>query len=237
MDKYIETILEILILIASFILFFSIVSNILPKLFLKITYSLDDCLGRGIKKFTFPEGRAVLYEPHPRYRKFINKYSLFTNEGYKYLKCLVDKKVKHVKLNVVMFDNRGNVLDFIKISDYPNGNSETESILLHHNTSYVSLQVDQVNDTNVYNTSFQKCSLKNIITYSVLVATAFFIELLVIIDLLTSIFAFFNLQGINFTTPIYNVVFYSLIVGLIAFIRTVRCAKKNDIKVVNNERK
>ena len=56
MERIIKIILLITIMMASITLFFVLLKVILPKLFLKIEYSVENCLGRGVKKYTYPNG-------------------------------------------------------------------------------------------------------------------------------------------------------------------------------------
>ena len=237
MERIIKIILLITIMMASITLFFVLLKVILPKLFLKIEYSVENCLGRGVKKYTYPNGRAVLYEPHPKYRKFVNKYMLFTSDGYKYLKCCLDKGVKNIKLSVVMFDNRGRALDSIVVTCEMQDGLETQAILLHQSTSYVSLQVDNVNNVNLENDTVKRCSLKNVILYSIFVALTFFAGIAVFNILSEDILNYFNVTFLNFEMTFGSVFGWSLLVAILIFIRTIKSAKKRDIKVVKNARK
>ena len=58
-----------------------LLSDVFPKCFLKTRYAYSSSMGRGLKKFVFPNGRGVLYEPHPHIRKYVNKYLLFATDG------------------------------------------------------------------------------------------------------------------------------------------------------------
>jgi len=120
-------------------------SNILPKLFLRLHFDLSESLGRGLKKFTYPEGRAVVYEPHPSIRKYVRRYALYTAGGFKYLKMKLDRDVKSLGAVVVMFDNKNRQIDTLSLNGSSLYGEESPAVLLHHRTSYVSLTVISVN--------------------------------------------------------------------------------------------
>ena len=238
MDELILTILNATCVIASFTVFFAMLKVVLPKLFLKIKYSVNDLLGRGIKKLTYKDGRAVLYEPHPKFRKFINKYLLFTNEGYKYLICKVDQKVRYIRFNVVMFDNKHNAIDSISVSAYVNGSFETEPVLLHHNTSYVSISVDCVNNNEIYNENLQSIKLFNIALYSISVMILFFIELMFLSNnVLSQIFLYFKIENIDVSMSLLSGISWSVLIGIFTFIIALIKVRNKGIKVVKNARR
>lgn len=127
--------------------FACLVGCVIPRCFLKTRYSYKEGLGRGLKKYTFPEGRGVLYEPHPSIRKYIPKYLLFTAEGYKYLKISFDAGVELISYTAVMLNNKDRVLGVLDIDEVPK-NREGSCVLLHPDTSYVSLFLRSVDGKN-----------------------------------------------------------------------------------------
>ena len=73
------------------------------------------------------------------------RYLLFTNNGYKYLKCRLDKGVKAIDYTVVMFNNRNKVIDVLDVKTKKISGGETEELLIHGDTSYVDVSVREVN--------------------------------------------------------------------------------------------
>ena len=127
--------------------FACVAGSILPMIFLRTRYSYGEGLGRGLKKYTYPDGRGVLYEPHPSIRKYIHKFLLFTREGYKYLKLSFDEGVGVIYYSVVMLNNRDKVVGVLDVDEKPMG-AESASILLHPDTSYVSVILRSVDGKN-----------------------------------------------------------------------------------------
>jgi hypothetical protein len=118
--------------------------HLLPKIFLGFRHTATQDLGRGIKKYTYEQGRAILYEPHPSVRKFIPQYLLYTKEGYKYLLCRTDAAVRSISYTLTMLDRKGRVLDVLVVKE--NSHSlPPRPLLLHADTSYVALSIREAN--------------------------------------------------------------------------------------------
>jgi hypothetical protein len=129
------------------VLYVLAVGYIYPKTLLKLGFYTSLSTDRGIKTFTFPEGRAVVYEPHPVYRKYIDQYMLFVEGGYKYVKCHVFPEVSLLSYDVYMFDSANKVIDVIRITERIDRSDMGANILLHENTSYVKIILKKVNNT------------------------------------------------------------------------------------------
>lgn len=151
MEKIVDSISETLLLVASLVIFIFLVKSILPRITLRVNYSYEKWLGRGIKKFRYPEGRAVVYEPHPAFRKYINKYVLFTSDGYKYLKCKLDAGVKTLDYGVIMFNSNNKMIDVIEVKERVGDLSESGRLSLHGDTSYVVIDLERVNGKEIGN--------------------------------------------------------------------------------------
>ena len=144
MEKIIEITFLAILYVLSFGVSMWLIANHIPKHVMKIGYSVSDKLGRGLKKIVYPDGRAVVYEPHPAVRKYVNKYLLFTMDGYKYLQSKVGAGVKSYTASIVVFDNRNRVIDNFDISEVV-GSSLTHPVRLHHKTSHVAYVLTSVN--------------------------------------------------------------------------------------------
>lgn len=144
MEKIIEIIFLSILYLMFLIAYIGVISDILPKHLLRITYDTGDKLGRGLKKMVYPDGRAVVYEPHPSVRKYISKYLLFTMDGYKYLQSKIEDGVRSYTADIVCFDNRNRVIDVLEIHESA-GTPDGNSARLHHKTSYVAYILTSVN--------------------------------------------------------------------------------------------
>ena len=72
---------------ASISVYVFLVSRVLPDLLLKPLYDDSKDGDRGLRRYTFEGGRAILYEPSALYRKYLNQYILSANGNEKYIKC------------------------------------------------------------------------------------------------------------------------------------------------------
>ena len=213
-----------------------LISDVLPRCFLRIRYSYIPSLGRGLKKYKFPNGRGILYEPHPSMRKYVNKYLLFVSDGYKYLKCCFDECVGEIKYSVAMIDNKDKVIDVISVEEQTRYTGGSETVLLHPDTSYVALVLDSVNGIE-NERLFSYAKLSGVIMYF----------LSVVAITLTAMFAFktmaeqivydsFNIVLTNNSSPLYFIPF-SLMVGAFAVAMFLISAARKGIRVISGEGK
>ena len=121
------------------------IRKVLPRYVLKRRYFINKHLGRGLKKYTSEDGRAVVYEPHPHVRKYIKKYALVARGGHKYLECSIDRAVKRISYTVIMLNNKDKVLDVVEVNDITAKMTVSHPVYLHEDTSYVALIVQSVN--------------------------------------------------------------------------------------------
>jgi hypothetical protein len=117
-----------------------------PRLIMRPTCDAASISDRGLKKYTYEDGRGVLYEPEIAARKYIKQYLLFTKDGAKYIKCYVGEHVRHVKYDVLVFDNKNKLIDVIAVNEVVRGSSMTKSLALPASTSYVSLILRSADD-------------------------------------------------------------------------------------------
>ena len=177
MEQIIYSILLLVLLILELILFFILMVTVFPKL-LKVRCSVRKPSDRGLKKYLYPSGRGIAYEPHPSFRKYIHRYILFTNDGYKYVKCKLDESIERLNYSVVMFNRRNKVIDVIDVAEKNCLRGETQAVLLHPDTSYVAIVPDSVNDLNFDHKPLQECRVWRLSLYSLCVATLSFAQML-----------------------------------------------------------
>ena len=123
----------------SLVLYAFLMRRVLPRSVLRIRHDLYEDPGRGLARYTFEDGRAVLYEPRPHLRKYVPQYLLIVKGGYKHLVCRINESIELLTYSVVMFNNRNRILDVLDVEETTNGGSETAPLLLHGDTSYVAL--------------------------------------------------------------------------------------------------
>lgn len=237
MNAVFEPIALVVMLFAAITIYAVIMKNLFPTLFLKVRYSVGGDFGRGLKRFKSQNGRAVLYEPGPSIRKYIHSYALYTNGGYKYLRCKLDERIRTVSYAVVMYNNKNRVIDSIEISERIGDTPSTKDLLLHQNTSYVALILRSVNEQEITSRKYMHYRVFDLVLYYVFVSLfsfgfillgAFFINALV--EMLFS-------SKTMLLDDILHYVLGSLFVGFVCTWLFVLNGKKNGIVVRFNGRK
>ena len=138
---------QITVAICSVILYVFLAAKLLPNWLLKphVDPSLDG--DRGIKRFVFDCGRAIVYEPSVAYRKYIKQYILSAVGKERYIQCKFAKSVHCAEYDVVAFDSSDRAIDTVCVQEHffeKNGNvSRAEA--LSEKTAYVKIVVRSVN--------------------------------------------------------------------------------------------
>lgn len=155
--------------VAVFVLYFVMMNTVLPRFLLKMKTSVGGYLGRGLGKYTYQGGRGISYELHPSLRKYVKKYVLFTNEGYKYLSCLVGHGVVSLSYSIVMLNRKNKVIDVLDVDETVGISGKTAPVLLHHETSYVALLLKSVNGARVKTRNVFYYTLSGTLAYALAV--------------------------------------------------------------------
>lgn len=221
----------VLIASISIIIYMILLSRVLARHALPISYRTDSILGRGLHRFRYPEGRAVLYEPHPSLRKYIRRYLLFTVEGYKNLRLRLDGAVNTLNLTVIMYDNRDCVIDVADASVTSNGAKYSMPIALDSRTSYVALVLNSVNGIQKEKKPYMEMRAKSLIMYFILASvTTFATFSLILTSLVIMLEGLGNYSPFSISYPFF--ILPSLIIGAasLGIILAVRVGK--GVKVV-----
>lgn len=165
MRVIIVSVATLAVLVAMLVLYIIVMNAVLPRVFMKMKSDTAQNLGRGLKRYTYPSGRGIVYEPHPSVRKYVEKYALFTNDGYKYLQCRTGKDVSKISYSVVMIDRHDAVIDVLDVSETPKAGKKTAPLLLHQDTSYVALEIKSVNGYGIRNRGMFYYSLPLTVAY------------------------------------------------------------------------
>ena len=237
MQVVIDSISIALLFVAGLTLFGILMKMVFPTFILKVRVDLGGGLGRGYKRFVYPTGRAALYEPHPSVRKYVNKYLLFVNDGYKYLKLRVDKGVDSLKYTVIMFNNKDKVLDTVVASETIGDSSEGAALLLHPDTSYVALNIDEVGGLVLKPQSHSSFSLVRLGVYFAAVLLSSFLTLLL------SAFCIerFSDLAIKASVPVSNMsgtyFLWALLIAALSLAFLLLYCRKKGIRVVLHGKK
>lgn len=159
----IETVLNYfagaIILILSLILYVFFTACLLPKLLLIPKFRSADTGDRGIKKYLYEDGRAIVYEPTAQVRKHIPQYILSDNAGERFLKCKLDQRIRSIRYVVIAFDASGKVLDILNVSDPVENTGMAKAVPLPLSTAYVTLSVNEVNGVRMKSDRFLQLSV------------------------------------------------------------------------------
>lgn len=153
MSEYVSFIMtyifRVMALILSFVLYVFLTGHVYPKLCLKPYFNTAGNGDRGLKKYRYRNGRAIVYEPSFKMRKFVKQYILSLNEGRKYIKCKLDERIRSIVYDVIAYDADGVILDDILVSDLIRRKGYSSVAELPSETSYVHIIVREVNGYKV----------------------------------------------------------------------------------------
>lgn len=148
-ELIIKYVVYAIVALITFSTYIFLVGTLFPEMFLKLQYGDGAPTDRGLKKYKYPDGRAVLYEPHPIVRAYISRYILYVKDGAKYLRCSVRDGVGRIVYEAAVFNNRHKLIDVITVRESAPERGYTHSVMLPADASYVSLRVKEVNAEEV----------------------------------------------------------------------------------------
>ncbi len=134
----------ILLLVVAVCAYVLVASILLPKLYLKMRYTITESLDRGIKSVLEKNGKSIVYEPEIKWRKYVKQYILSERDGVKTLTCKVDETITYLELDVVVFNNQDKVFKVMRVKDLVEQSGYTKTVELPEQTSYIALVVNQV---------------------------------------------------------------------------------------------
>jgi hypothetical protein len=213
MEPTVNAICLLILTLISLWAYGALIGSIVPKYIIKVRCSVKKSNDRGIKKYTFPSGRGVVYEPHPSFRKYVKRYVLFTHNGYKYFKGLFDINVMKLNYSIVMFNNKNEVIDVISVNERIHDNLATKSVPIHQDTSYVSFILNSVNDVTFDQRSLFYRSFMDVIIYAITVMLLSFSEFAIVLQCLKTFDTWIIKSGFVQGVSLLSFIIPSLIIG------------------------
>lgn len=138
-------VLWILVLMAGCGAFLGMMVYVLPKLFLKNRYAINEPYDRGLKKYKLQDsGCAIVYEPSLEVRKYIRQYILTNQYGEKKIKCKIRPNIKFLDYDIVLFNNLNEAFLVLNTKDMIQDSGYTQEVALPKETSYVTILLNQV---------------------------------------------------------------------------------------------
>ena len=145
---------KLLTVLLSTVIYLYLVGCLLPRITMRVTARFKSrspyCEGdRGLRRVVFPDGsaaqgRAVIYEPAPRMRRFLPRYALIKREGCTFIKCQIHEKALHVKYDVVTYNRRGKLLDVVGVEELVTERGYTRTVRLPRDTAYARVILRKV---------------------------------------------------------------------------------------------
>ena len=159
----------ILLLVLIIIAYAILIAWVLPRLILQIDYPTTHPSDRGLKKYKWNDSdHAIVYEPSLAARKYITQYVLAKKNGKKSIQCKIEQNIAYIDFDIVLFDAQGNSFHAIHSMDILGADGVTAETELPDETAYVSVVVNQVNETVVQKTRATAIQTSKIVGYGIL---------------------------------------------------------------------
>jgi len=133
----------------SVILFVTLMTFVLPKWLLKISYKVDGACDRGVKKCLFKGKHCMVYDSSKENKPIIKQYLLLQEDGYKALKCKVTPNVRYIDYDVVLYNRYNKPFKVVNVKEDIVGMEMTRTTRLDDETAYVRIIIKRVNRTDM----------------------------------------------------------------------------------------
>ena len=221
-----------LLLFISMILYIYLFSSVIPNFIMKLRVKGENTCDRGLKRFTYPNGRCVLYETELGVREYVSSYALYTEDGYKYIKCKAAPYVSALRYDIYAFNVNNKLIDVIGVSEVLGKDCYTESVALPPETSYVRLVLRRADDKYYSNSLLLGYSPVRYVVCATVVALATALEGTLIYVLAKDIL--FNALRIKIQlASVTGMIFAIMGIALTVAGLTVLAYRRNVKKVIN----
>lgn len=140
MDILLSVLPGILTVVMAMLVYVYLVSSVYPWLCMHAVWirgkDVSSRGDRGVRRVRFPEGRGVVYEPHPSVQRYVPKYALYTRNGQKYIRLSVHPKASYIRYDVAVFNVRGRMLEVLEVSERITSVGVSRSVRLPDKTAY-----------------------------------------------------------------------------------------------------
>lgn len=232
MELIIAYVAKSLVLVMSMILYIYLFSRVVPRFIMKLKMVKENTRDRGLKRFVYPNGRCILYETELSARRYVGAYALYTEDGYKYIRCKVADDVSLLKYDVYAFDNHDNIIDIIEVTETVDNDRYTSALSLPPDTSYVRFVLRAADKKYLSNKVLADYSVIQYAICAGVVALATAIEAALIYSLLKDILV----EGLRIRIGISGALGMTVMVLGISLLTaglTVLAYMRNSKKVIN----
>lgn len=191
MEEIIICVAKAVVFFISIVLYLKLFSSMIPGFIMRLRCKKENTRDRGIKKLVYQNGRCVVYEPELNFRKYVSKYALFTEDGYKYMQCKLASSVHYIRFDVYAFDNTNKLIDVINVNEYVDMSEKyTSKIALPPETSYTRLVLRKVDNQYAFKGALLEYSPIRYAICGSVIALATAIELTVMYSIFKDFFEF-----------------------------------------------
>lgn len=214
-DQIMSTVSVVFLALISIIFYVFCVSSFFPRTMIRLKFNQKSIKDRGLRKFSFNNGRSIVYEPSIEIRKYVNQYTLMEIHGIKFIKCKIAPNINSINYDVIAFDCHGKMIDIVGVKEIVSEPGYTSAVGLPADTSYASIvlrKVDRIYSCKAKIAEYRPISLLifSIATILLSVAEVYFIKNLV--D------AFLSIFSISFTYFELSPVFYPISAAILGFL-------------------
>ena len=164
-DLIFSYIVKAILILTFCVLYVFLISKVFPSLFLKTKETHIIPTDRGIKKYIFDNGRAIVYVPETNTQKYITQYILSENNGERFLKCKFDNRVVTTSYEVTVFNSSDKIIDTICVYDTPDHGEISRAVPLPLSAAYVNISITEINHKKVTTRKKVSVSLLSYILY------------------------------------------------------------------------
>lgn len=237
-ELIISTVAKVFIFFLSSGLYIFLTVKGIPHFALRHTFVGERTRDRGIKKYVFEDGRAVVCEPELKYRKYVCQYMLISKNKHKFIKCKINSSIRHIKYDVIAYDYKHKLIDIIGVEERMVESEYTESVLLPPDTSYVRFVIRKVDCMFASNRIMVKYNLLSIIIMCALVVLATVAQGIIINYCLEDLWWLLGrlkaTKGWNLQIlPTAKVIIRSALLGAVEAALIARIYIKKNVKVTN----
>lgn len=156
-----------ILLFGSMALFFVTLGWFLPRWLLRTKYADIKTSDRGMRRCLFKGKRCIVYDVSRAQRKYVRRYILCQEKGYKTLRCHAVSAVTYLDYDVVLFNRYDKIIGVIHVKENLTSGF-TRSVQLPDDTAYISLELRRVNKEFLGKKQIVSISRKKMLVFALL---------------------------------------------------------------------
>ncbi len=133
-----------LLAILAVVVYAYLLTAVLPRLTVRPVWRGTRLCTRGVRKLQAPDGRAAVYEPDARVRRYLSAFALYRKNGQIYVRCRVHPSVAYLRYDMAVFSRNGRMTELLTVSERIRTEGYTAAVHLPSDTAYIQLIVRAV---------------------------------------------------------------------------------------------